>query len=137
MQSIIIDAGPLIALFNPKDKYHPTVINYLKQHKPALLTTWPVITEVMHMLNFNVNIQLNFLEWLDRGALAMFDLSKNHLNRIAALVRKYHDVPMDLADASLVIIAEELRIRKIMTIDSDYLIYRTMYKEHFENVLNG
>ena len=135
MKNIIVDAGPLIALFDKDDKYHSSVIKFLKTFDGQLITSWPVITEVTHLLSFNVNVQIDFLEWLKREAVAIVNLENIHLERIIQLSKKYSDVPMDLADSSLIVIAELTNITDIITIDSDYYIYKTKNKKSLNNIL--
>lgn len=135
MKNIIVDAGPLIALFDKDDKYHTSVINFLKQFNGNLITTWPVITEVSHLLSFNVNVQIDFLEWLKREAVKIINLEFEHLDKIIQLSKKYSDVPMDLADSSLIVIAELTGINDIISIDNDYYVYRTKNKKAFNNLL--
>ncbi len=136
MKNILIDAGPIIALFNRRDKYHNRVTEYLKRYTGKLITTWPVITETSHMLDFNVNAQIAFLEWINRGGVEVFEISVNKIKRIIEITVKYKDIPMDLADASLIIVSEETGIKEILTIDNDYYIYRTIKKEMIKNVLD-
>jgi len=133
----LIDAGPLIALFDKDDEYHKKVKDFLKTFHGHLTTTWPVLTEVTHLLDFNVNVQIDFLKWIQREAVIIYDLESNHLSRIIELTEKYSDVPMDLADASLMVIAEIEKIENIITIDSDYHIYRTNKKVKLKNLLDG
>lgn len=135
MKNTLVDAGPLIALFDQDDKYHNSVIKFLKQFNGNLLTTWPVITEVAHLLSFNINVQIDFLEWLKREAVTIINLENEHLDRIIQLSKKYSDVPMDLADSSLIIIAELTGINDIISIDADYYIYRTKSKKYLNNLL--
>ena len=135
MKKIIVDAGPLIALFDKDDKYHNSVIKFLKGFDGQLITSWPVITEVTHLLSFNVNVQTDFLEWLKREAVAIINLENIHLERIIQLSKKYSDVPMDLADSSLIAIAELRNITDIITIYSDYYIYKTKNKKSLNNLL--
>ena len=135
MKNIIVDAGPLIALFDKDDKYHNSVIKFLKTFDGQLITSWPVITEVTHLLSFNVNVQIDFLEWLKREAVTIINLENIHLERIIQLSKKYSDVPMDLADSSLIVIAELTNITDIITIDSDYYIYKTKNKKSLNNIL--
>jgi len=136
LKNILIDASPIIALFNKKDKYHNRVTEYLKRYTGKLITTWPVITEASHMLDFNVNVQIAFLEWINRGGIEVFEISVNKIKRIIEITIKYKDIPMDLADASLIIVSEETGIKEILTIDNDYYIYRTIKKEMIRNVLD-
>ena len=137
MQNILIDAGPLIALFDKDDKYHSNTLSFLEDFKGRLITTWPVITEVSHMLSFSTDVQISFLEWLRRDALEIINLEKIHLERIIELSKKYSNVPMDLADSSLLVIAEMTGIKEIVTIDSDYYIYRIKGNKALKNVLSG
>lgn len=135
MKNTLVDAGPLIALFDKNDKYHNSVIKFLKKFDGQLITSWPVITEVIHLLSFNINVQIDFLEWLKREAIKIINLENIHLERIIQLSKKYSDVPMDLADSSLIVIAELTNITDIITIDSDYYIYKTKNKKSLNNLL--
>ncbi len=135
MQSALIDAGPLIALFDRDDKYHHRVRGFLSHTQTTLVTTWPVITETCHMLDFSVDAQLDFLEWAYRGGLQIHELKGTDLDRVIALTRKYRDRPMDLSDASLIVISEILGIGRIISIDRDFEIYRRADKRQVENIL--
>ena len=135
MKNIIVDSGPLIALFDYDDKYHNKVVNFLKTYDGNLLTTWAVITEVSHMLAFNLKVQINFLKWVELGGVKLIDLDQKDLQKLIKYMEKYLDVPMDLADGSLMIVAENHHIKEILSIDSDYDIYRTLKKKSLTNVL--
>ena len=137
MKNTIIDAGPLIALFNKDDKYNKKVKEFLMVYRGILTTSWPVITEVCYMLSYNINSQVDFLKWVDLGALHIEDIKAIDIKRIIQLSQKYSDMPMDLADATLIIISERLGIKEIITIDSDYYIYRTIEKEMITNIFGG
>jgi predicted nucleic acid-binding protein len=134
MKNILIDAGPLIALFDRSDKYYLKAISFLKSLDRSLLTTWPVITETSHMLSFSTKAQANFLEWIERGGLKIFEMEQEHINRLTELTKKYDDVPMDLADASLILVSEVKGIHQIASIDSDFYIYRDIRNRYLENI---
>jgi len=134
MQNTLIDAGPIIALFNKNDKYYKKITEFLKRYRGKLISTWPVITEVSHLLGFSVQAQIDFLTWVHLGGIVVKTIEKEDIGRIIDLAEKYSDVPMDLADASLVVLAEKFNIKEIITIDSDYYIYRTINKEMIENI---
>ncbi len=136
MRNTLIDAGPIIALFNKNDKYHTKIKNFLKKYDGKLTSTWPVVTEVSHMLDFNVQTQIDFLTWIQLGGVNIEAIKNEDIGRIIELSMKYSDLPMDLADASLVVLSENLKIKKIITIDSDYYDYRTIKKEMIENIFN-
>jgi predicted nucleic acid-binding protein len=135
MQKTIIDSGPLIALFDKDDKYHKLVIEFFKNFKGEFITSWAVITEVTHMLDFNLQVQLNFLKWVDMGALHLYNIEQNELKEIIRMMTKYSSVPMDLADSSLMYIAQKEGIKNIVSIDSDFDIYRTIKKQALNNLL--
>ncbi|MCG2704378.1 MAG: PIN domain-containing protein [Candidatus Omnitrophica bacterium] len=102
-----------------------------------VISTWPIITEVTYILKAHVHLeaQLDFLEWICIGGIEIFDLNKEHLSRIVELQRKYSNIPMDFADATLLITAEALNINKVFSIDKDFSIYRIFGKRHFENLM--
>lgn len=134
MQSTLIDAGPLIALFDKSDGHHVKAVSFLKKNKATLVSTWPVVTEVSHMLDFSPRTQINFLTWINRGGLQIFDLEFYHLIRLIELTEKFKDVPMDFADATLIVAAEAKGITKIATIDSDFYIYRDIRNKYLRNI---
>ncbi len=134
MQSTLIDAGPLIALFDKSDQYHAKAVSFLKDFEGSLFTTWPVVTEVSHMLGFSVKTQVNFLTWINRGGLEILELEYYHLLRIIELSEKFGDVPMDLADATLIVASEIRGILEIASIDSDFYIYRNIRNQYLTNV---
>jgi hypothetical protein len=135
VKRLLVDSGPLIALFDRSDQYHTLVVNHLKTVDEVLLTTWPVVTEVSHMLDFHIDAQLGFLKWIELGGLEVRNLNEADVSRIVELVEKYSNVPMDVADASLLILAEDLDTRRILSIDSDFEIFRTRYKDQLVNEL--
>ena len=135
MKNTIIDSGPLIALFDKNDSYHNRVLSFLKSYDGKLITTWAVITEVTHMLSFNLNIQIDFLKWVQLGGLEVVGITEKDLEKIINFMEKYTNVPMDLADGSLLVASQNLNIKDIVSIDSDYDIYRTIKKEALRNLL--
>ena len=79
----------------------------MKNFSGKLVSTWPVITEASHMLSFSTQVQINLLEWIHRGGLNLTSIEQKELIRLMELCQKYDDVPMDLADASLMVAAEK------------------------------
>lgn len=134
MRNTLIDAGPLIALFDRSDQYHMAAVRFMEGYKGYLWTTWPVLTEASHMLDFSTRSQLGLLEWVKRGGIQIFALDESHLVRMIHLTEKYDDVPMDLADASLIIASEHTGYREIASIDSDFYIYRNVRNDYLKNV---
>lgn len=134
LNSVLIDSGPLIALFDKDDFFHKKLIRFLKNKKFRFVSTLPVLTEVSHMLDFSLQAQVNFLEWVLREGVIIQEINSTHIPRIIALTKKYRDLPMDFADASLVITSELTGIKEIISIDSDFDIYRLPKKEMIKNI---
>ena len=133
MRSVLVDTGALIALVRARDKYHTRVAQFLGEFLSGeLITTLPVLTEAMHLLPAQLGAAV--IE-LARGPRWRFPDAAAGLARIAELMRKYADRPMDFADASLVWAAEETGAREILTTDRDFEIYRTRTQERLQLVL--
>ena len=136
MKKILVDSGPLIALFDASDKYHNEAVNFIKNNKYPLVTTIASITETLHLLDFNRNAQIDFLEWVHMGAVEIHNIENNAFQRLKELTEKYRDLPMDFADSCLVYIAEKLKLNTIATIDRDFSIYRIQGRRKFQIVLS-
>jgi predicted nucleic acid-binding protein len=136
MKKILIDSGPLIALFDASDKYHHEAVNFIKTNKYPLVTTLASITEALHLLDFNRNAQIDFLGWVHRGAVEIHNIENNDFKRLKELTEKYRDLPMDFADSCLVYIAEKLKLNTIATIDRDFSIYRIQGRRKFQIILS-
>ncbi len=136
MKKILIDSGPLIALFDSSDKYHQEAVNFIKSNKYPLVTTLASITETLHLLDFNRNAQIDFLEWVHRGAVEIHNIENSDFKRLRELTEKYHDLPMDFADSCLVYLAEKLNLNTIATIDRDFTIYRIQGRRKFKIILS-
>ena len=134
MRNTLIDAGPIIALFDRSDQYHSGITDLLGRESFHLISTWPVITEASHMLDFDNRAQVALLEWIYRGGLELQQVDMSGIQPIIDLTKKYNNIPMDLADATLVVTAEILGIREIISIDSDFYVYRTTEKEMITNI---
>jgi len=134
---VLIDSGPLIALFDRSDRYHERVKSYLRTFHGTLLTTWPVLTEVSHLLDFHLQVQLDFLEWVARGGVEVYEMAQSDLPALTEMMRTYTNVPMDLADATLMYVAHREGHRRILSIDSDFDVYRMGRNGGLENVLWG
>lgn len=132
MRSIIVDAGPLVALFRARDEHHEAAKAILESNPALLVTTWPVITEACHFLGQSGKRAL--LTFIKRGALRLEALSIEDVPGIDELLARYER--MDFADATLVLIAEKTGIAEIFTIDRrDFEGYRTRSGRRFRLLL--
>jgi predicted nucleic acid-binding protein len=122
---ILVDAGPLVALVNADDQYHSLCVTALETFREPMATAWPPLTEAMYLLAEQPRAQEALWEMLERGALQLLALDAADVPRIRELMRKYVNRPMDLADATLLRVAEREGIRKIFTVDRrDFSVYR-------------
>ncbi|MEA3544875.1 MAG: PIN domain-containing protein [Thermodesulfobacteriota bacterium] len=136
MKKILIDSGPLIALFDASDKYHSKSVNFIKSNKFPLVTTIASVTETLYLLDFNRNAQIDFIEWIYRGAVEIKSIENNDFGRLKELTEKYRDLPMDFADSCLVCLAEKEDLNTIATIDRDVSIYCINGKRKFKIILS-
>jgi predicted nucleic acid-binding protein len=134
LNTVLVDAGPLIALFDKDDRYHRRVKDFLSKGQYRFVSTAAVLTEVSYMLNFDVRVQIDFFEWVLKKGVLLCDVECGGIPRIIELMRKYSDRPMDFADATLVLAAEKTGIRSIVSVDSDFDIYRLPGKEKIHNI---
>jgi predicted nucleic acid-binding protein len=135
---IIADTGFWLALANRKDRHHGVARQRLKNLDEALVTTWPVVTETCYLLLERLGLasMQSYIHSFAGGAFDVFDLRREDAPRIAELIEKYADLPMDLADASLVILAEHLGHGRILSTDQrDFRAYRWKQRRPFENLL--
>ena len=133
MKSIIIDSGPLIALFDNSDHWHETAIDFIARERGRLISNLPVITEVTYMLDFSPATQRDFLGWAEQ-ALSIDQYTVDDLPHIRAVLEKYQDLPADFADASLVALCERLGNFYVASVDKDFTIYRSQSKRCFTNL---
>ena len=137
MKQTIIDTGPCIALFDRDDHFHADIKKFMETFRGRLFTSWAVVTETLHMLDFDYRVQLDFIRWLERGALEVAGPAREDIKRIIELTEKYHDRPIDFADATLLAIAERKQIDSVISIDSDFQIYRTTLGRPLEMLFQG
>ena len=137
MPDIAVDAGPLIALFKPSDRYHKAALAFVARTEAAtLVTNLLVVGEVAAMLRGNHGELVACLGWvlenLEIDAAAGADLP-----RALEIVEKYRDLPADLADASLVALCERRGTRLVASVDRDFEVYRMGRGKKMENVFLG
>ncbi len=124
---ILTDTGPIVALLDKDDAYHSICFNAarLLPHEP-MLTTWPCFTEAMYLLGSvgGFHYQVELWKLYKNRRLIVHDTTASEIDRMAEFMEKYHDIPMDLADASIMALAESRHIRSLFTLDNDFRIYR-------------
>ena len=128
MRSIIVDTGPLVALFRAGDEHHESAKTVIESTRAVLISTWPVVTQACHFLGQDGKRAL--LTFIRRGALRLEPLSVDDVPRLDELLSRYDR--MDFADATLVLLAEKTGVTEIFSIDRrDFEVYRTRTGRRF------
>lgn len=131
---ILTDAGPLIAILDRGETYHQACVDCLAELSGPMLTTWPTFTEAMYLLGeAGARVAQAALWSLEaNGDVEIAEQGPEDRRRMRTLMEKYRDQPMDLADASLVVLAEKQGLRDIFTLDrGDFQIYRLHRRQTF------
>jgi uncharacterized protein len=131
MPSIVVDAGPLIALFDRSEAHHKQALAYFESLQQPPLTNVVVLAEVMALLP--TPFQVDFLDWAT-GGLDIDRDTAGDMPRIVEIIRKYADLPADFADASLLALCERRGLTLVATLDKDFDVYRTVDRKRLHNV---
>lgn len=135
---VLVDSAPLLALFNRTDGWHAAVTEWLQTNpRVKLITAWCVLTEVCAMLRRRVHNEaaLDVLRWALRGGITVDGAPQDALVSVLAISERFADLPFDLADASIAEAAERMRIRRILSVESDFGVYRDHAGRALQNVL--
>jgi predicted nucleic acid-binding protein len=132
----LTDTGPLVALNNKNDTAHQRCVLILPSLRSPMVTTWPCFTEAMYLLGREIGYpaQKELWEWRLEGKIRILELTTEQADRMQILMGQYRDAPMDLADASLVAVAETLSLQTAFTIDRHFYAYRIGDKQAFQVV---
>jgi uncharacterized protein len=120
----IVDAGPLVASFDRAERHHRWVVERIEELDPPLLVCEPVLAEAAYLLRSYSRGQDALFELLSKGALNLAFPMEEHLGALRRMLAKYSDKPMSLADACIVRMAEIYEFHSVLTLDSDFLVYR-------------
>ena len=129
METLLTDSGPLVALLDSSDQHHDWAVEQFSHFSNPLLTCEGAITEATHLL-FDAGLQpWGVLKLVERKIISVqFNLEPN-LDRVLSLMKKHADTPMDFVDACLVAMTEEKRSCRLLTLDSDFRIYRRFERQ--------
>lgn len=130
---MLVDAGPLVALLDADEPDHHRCVAVANRTRKPLLTTWPVVAEAMHLLGSRDGWTSQEPLWrlILRGDLQLAELDDAVIVKAHELMSTYADLPMDLADATLVAVAETRKITRVFTLDSDFRVYRLPGRKRF------
>jgi predicted nucleic acid-binding protein len=135
---LIADTGFFYALADRSDHHHRRAVAVMEEIREPLITTWPVLTEAVHLMRMRMSalIAMRLIENVADGLCQVHAIDAAEIRRMAGLMKKYVDLPMDLADASLVLLAEHLDHGRILSTDQrDFKTYRFKNHKPFKNLL--
>jgi hypothetical protein len=131
VHGVLVDAGPLVALIDRRDANHARCVEALRGIVDPLVTVWPALVEAMYLLD-TWPAQAALWAMVEAGPIALAPLDDEDVPRLRALMAKYRDIPMDLADAALVHVAARDGYRRVFTLDQkDFAVYRVGGRERF------
>jgi len=129
----IVDTGPWVALIDRSESMHLNSVHWFKQFSGTLYSTEAVLTEVLYLLNFSIKAQCAAIDFVVESLIEIVPSNRESLRKTKNLMRKYADLPMDYADATLVCLAMDTGIQNIVTFDKkDFTIYRSHGKKKFK-----
>jgi predicted nucleic acid-binding protein len=132
---LLLDTGAFVALIDRSEKRHADCVAALDAWTGAIVTTEAVVTETLYLLGPQWGSQKPCLEFFSRGAFLLAPSSQGSLRRVAALMERYSNVPMDFADATLVALGEELDTDAVFTLDRrGFSTYRLNQRKPFRLV---
>lgn len=132
--AIIADTGALIALIDQDDQYHAAVAQYVSTTREAILVPSPVIPEVSYMLaeNLGTEVELQFVRALAAREFSIEHFTLDDLQRAVEILEKYRDAEFGTVDATVMAMAERLKIKTILTIDRrDFSLFRPRHCDAF------
>ena len=128
----VLDTGPWVALIDRSESRHTECVQWLKNFSGRLYTTEAVLTEVLYLLNFSISAQCAALDFVLESVVEIVPANTKSLQKTKNLMKKYADLPMDYADATIVCLATETRIQNVITFDrKDFAIYKLPKKQSF------
>ena len=129
MTAVLVDASALVAFLDRDDEAHERCVVALKGSCESLVTVWPALTEAMHLLSGTPKGVDALCDMIEDSVLGLVALDEGDLPRMKDLMRKYHDLPMDFADAALVRVAERDGLSRILTFDAHFHVYRLPHRK--------
>lgn len=122
---LLLDTGAWVALMDRSERYHEACVAVLEGWTGRIVTTEAVLTETLYLVGPSWKAQRICLEFVLRGAVLLVPSSQESLRRVSTLMEKYQDVPMDFADATLVVLGEEIGTNQVFTLDRHgFSVYR-------------
>ena len=129
----VLDTGPWVALIDRSEARHAECVQWLKNFSGSLYSTEAVLTEVIYLLNFSTKAQCAAIDFVLKAVVEIVPASIESLRKAKNLMKKYADLPMDYADASIVCLATETGMQNVVTFEErNFTIYKLPKKKGFK-----
>jgi predicted nucleic acid-binding protein len=128
MTPTVMDAGPLVAWFCPKDEHHAWAKKVFDELPTGALVCEAVLAETCHLVGKDGVAPAKVLQLVEENSLTLVSLA-GEISRIRDLLTRYADVPMDFADACVVRLAELHPTASVCTVDGDFRVFRRLGRE--------
>lgn len=136
MSPVLLDTGVIVALLDRSERHHAACAASLRDVAGPLVTCEPVIAEACYLVRKLRGAPDAILDNVRDGVFQLPFALTAEAAAVAALMKKYRSVPMDLADACLVRLAEVVGSARILTLDDDFRVYRWSGRKRFEFVID-
>lgn len=131
--NVLLDTGPLVAILSARDPLHEVCVAHFKELQPPLITSWPVLTEAAWLLRKHLDAFIEILLSVEKELIKPVDLDPGFTPWCMQFLKKYSNLGVQLADSSLIYLAEREQIDTIFTLDRrDFSIYRTLRNRALE-----
>ena len=129
---LLLDTGALVGLLDRSQNVHQACVDFYTTWKRTSVTTEAVLTESIQLLSGVRGGSVACINFVLRGGVVLVPSSKASLKRCRTLLEKYSDLPIDFADSTLIVLAEELNTDKVFTFDGDFRTYRIRGRKQFQ-----
>jgi len=136
VKPVLLDSGCVVALVDKSEKHHKQCVDVITSLTAPLVTCEAVITECCYLVRNLPGAATAILENVESGEFQVTYRLSDEPSRVVALIQKYKSVPMDLADACLVDMAHLFQTGQILTLDSDFQIYRWDRNRRFDMLID-
>ncbi|MGI9457542.1 MAG: type II toxin-antitoxin system VapC family toxin [Aeoliella sp.] len=136
MNAHLLDTGVIVGLLDSREQFHQQCVEAVNSSDVPLLTCEPVVAEACYLLRHLHGAVDRILENVERGEFLVTTQLSLRVRNIRRLIKKYADTPMDFADACLVDLAGEVKSGRILTLDSDFQVYRWGRNRPFDLLIN-
>jgi predicted nucleic acid-binding protein len=130
---LLLDTSALVGLLDRSQNIHKACVDFYRTWQERVVTTEAVLTESTYLLSEVPGGKVACIDFIVKGGVVLVPSTEVSLLRCRTLIEKYCDLPMDLADATLVVLAEELNTDLIFTADRDFGVYRIRGRKQFQS----